>query len=55
LKLKELFTKTRELKEQEQQDTPEYLEAYTEMGKTFEIVKELERQKIANDPNIVQE
>jgi hypothetical protein len=47
LKLKELFTRTRELKEAEQQDTPEYLEAYTEMGKTFEIVKELERQKLA--------
>ena len=25
------------------------------MGKIFEIVKELERQKAANDPNIVQE
>ena len=55
MKLKELFTRTRDLKEAEQQDTPEYLEAFTEMSKTFEIVKELERQKLAQESNIVQE
>lgn len=33
------------MKEQERKNTPEYHEVFAEMGKNFEIVKDLEKQK----------
>ena len=43
------------MKEQGQKNTTEYHEVFAEMGKNFEIVKDLERQKNQIGDQIVQE
>ena len=54
-KLQQNLIKVREMKEQGQKNTTEYHEVFAEMGKNFEIVKDLERQKNQIGDQIVQE
>jgi hypothetical protein len=54
-KLASLYNTIKELKEAGKQSEQAYLDAFQEMTKTFEIVKDLERQKAQLGDHLIQE